>query len=117
MNWSCDLYCYESTDGWITHVAGNRVLGDIPKEPSWDLLDPASPDFDLAKWIEQHNAIMEFLDKAERVDIDLPYAGEHFIDDDLPSFKSRLMMLRSVGYRFPDYVLEQVDEEMNEASV
>lgn len=25
-NWKCDLYCYEDANGYITHVADNRIV-------------------------------------------------------------------------------------------
>jgi hypothetical protein len=49
----------------------------------------------------------------------LPHDGESFNDETLEDFLARLLMLREAGYRFPDYVLERVREEitaMNSAS-
>jgi hypothetical protein len=73
-------------------------------EPSFELpLDP--------EWGEKHNAVMDFLKYAKRAPIGLPHDGETFSDPDLPSFLARLEYLRSVGYSFPDYVLDDVRAE------
>lgn len=106
-NWRCDLYCYEDVSGgWTTHVAANKVVGDVPKEAD---LDP--PDF--KNYITTHKAAMAYLETAERKNIGLAYDGQTFNDDTLEDFRSRLLMLRAAGYHFPDYVLEEIDEEIN----
>lgn len=103
-NFGCDLYCYYDCDGGITtHVARNRVLGDIPKVPS---LATVSNE----EWLAAHQAQMSFIDTAERAHIGLPEDGESFNNPDLESFKSRLTYLRELGYVFPDYLFD-ADEE------
>ena len=126
-NFRCDLYCYESEEGFMTHVASNRVVGDIP-EASLDFLrDPNGSSSEVvmdrltnydAKWkkyIEDYKAQMKFLETAEREPIGLPYDGESYCDKTLEEFLQRLLHLRETGYIFPDYVLEAVREEMEEA--
>ena len=104
MNWKCDLYCYEGTGGFTTHVAGNRVQGNAP-----ELLPlTAPPD----EWLKAYRKQLAFLKNAERVDIGLPHDRETFVDPDLERFLERLMYLREVGYIFPDYVIESIKEEM-----
>lgn len=49
-----------------------------------------------------------------RHSIDLPHAGESFEDSSLEAFKARLLYLRSIGYRFPDCVLERIDDDIQE---
>lgn len=110
-NWRCDLYCYAHCDGgYTTHVAGNRVVGDIPPEP--ELRSPLPDDF-----MQKHNAVMDFLKDAERAPIGLPHDGETFSDPDLRSFLERLVTLRAAGYNFPDYVLDDVREEIDDAEM
>lgn len=109
-DFQCDLYCYESTDGgWVTHVAGNRIVGDIPKVDHLfgtdDIMD--------GLWFV-HCRQMEFIAAADHVAIGLPFDAMSFRDDTLAGFRARLLMLREAGYRFPDHVLERVDEEMRE---
>lgn len=112
-NWQCDLYCYEDCyGGWTTHVAGNRLVGDIPKA---NFPGPNATDADWTEFNKAHDAQMKWLETAKREDIGLPHDGESFNDPTLAEFKQRLLALRSIGYRFPDYVLEEVDQEMAEA--
>lgn len=108
MDFACDIYAYESVgDFWQIYVAGNRVLGDIPKLPPfprgeepWD------------EWRAAHKAQSAFLETAEREDITLPYAGDSLQCATLEDFKAKMLELRAIGYRFPDYVLEEIDEEI-----
>lgn len=107
-NWKCDLYCYESVHGgYYTHVAGNRIVGDVP-EIDWR----ASPD-DIAV---AYKVQREFMDNCKRRDIGLPHDCETFVDGDLESFKARLLMLREAGYSFSDLVLQEIDAEIAEAA-
>ena len=112
----CDLYCYEHVDGtWTTHVASNRPVWTPPEGGTWlDLPDPEDPQEARDAWMRKYRARQEALDKAERVKIGGPYDGQTFKDPTLWEFKARLLHLREVGYNFPDYVLEAVDEEMAE---
>lgn len=107
MNFSCDLYCYESEQGYVTHVAVNRTVGDIPKVDSSLFLDNTQENFD--KFLAQQKAQFEFLDTAERRPIGLKYDGQTFYDDK-DSFLSRLNMLREEGYRFPQITQEDIDD-------
>ena len=101
----CDVYCYEDVGGgYVTHVASNRVVGDIP--PSGD---PRQDTF-----FEEHQKQMAFLDKAERVPIGLAHDGESYNDTTLTEFRQRLVMLREAGYNIPSHVFESIDEEMME---
>lgn len=105
-NWKCDLYCYEDVSGGITtHVAGNRIVGDIPKVPF--ILN-----VDNKTWLKAHRKQMRFLGKAKRESIGLPYDGETFNDPDYESFLKRLFHLREAGYNFPDCVIEEVSMEV-----
>jgi hypothetical protein len=114
-NWDCDLYCYEHVDGgFTTHVAGNRVVGDVPKDMDFP---PAGTSKDeVAKWAEEavvsHRAQMAFLETAERKDIGLPHDGETFSDPDLESFLARVTSLRDMGYHVPDFVIESIKDEI-----
>jgi hypothetical protein len=113
-DFACDLYAYESVgDTWVIHVAGNRVVGDIPKLPPFPTAGITGKD---DPWIASYHlaakAQHEFLETAEREFIDLPFAGESLHCDTLQEFKEKMLMLREIGYNFPDYVLETIEEEM-----
>jgi hypothetical protein len=115
-NWKCDLYCYgELTGGYTTHVAGRRWIG----------LDPLTPD-PLERLSDQNLTGAEMMQRytepyyaggLELEDIDLPHAGRTFHDQTLELFRERVLSLRSLGYRVPDSVLEEIDEEIHEAAV
>lgn len=112
-DYQCDLYCYEDAlRGWVTHVALNRVVGDVPKL-DWSALRNCTPE-SAKKFSEQHARQHAFLMSCERRIIDLPHAGESFADSTLVSFRDRLLVLRMLGYRFPDEVLEEVEQELQE---
>ena len=57
---------------------------------------------------------MEALKDCERVDIDHPLAGQHWNLATLEQVREKLLYLRSEGFNFPDYVLEEVEEEMQD---
>jgi hypothetical protein len=115
-DYRCDLYCYEdASGGWTTHVARSRYVGERP-HPDWSGLigrvcDPAR----VALFWEQHTALSDWLATAERVPIGLPHAGATFNDPTPQAFRDRLIALRELGYHFPDYVLEKIDQEIAEA--
>lgn len=107
----CDLYCYEDVaGGWTTHVAGNRILGDIPHE-DWKLLATGRTE-DAKEFMRQHRAQSDFLKTAQRAPIGLPHDGQSFNDPTLEAFRARVVALREMGYRCPDYVLDAIDEEI-----
>lgn len=109
---NCDLYCYEDRDGWVTHVAGNRVVGEVPHVDYWLMGSPAeSAAAELARQMEVQDA---FLETCERVPIGLGHDGATFHDGSLEAFRDRLVMLRDAGYRFPAEVLAQVSLEISE---
>lgn len=107
-NWRCDLYCYaDVSGGYTTHVAGNRIVGNIPEVPSILNTPPEA-------WLKAHRRQMDFLQTAKHEKIGLPYDGQSFSDCDLKLFLERLLHLRQVGYNFPDEVIEEVGREMRE---
>ena len=108
-NFKCDLYCYGCDTGYVTHVARNRIVGDVPTIHTRALLDGAREEFN--KSLKMHD---EFLDTCERVSIGLEHDGKCFVDRCLEDFRDKIVELIEMGYRVPDYVLEEIDEEMKE---
>jgi len=107
-DWSCDIYCYEDCwGGFTTHVAGNRVVGDIPKTPP---LTKAS----ISDYMVAHKAQMAFLEMCQRKPLGLPHAGESFNDPDAASCADRLEELRVIGYNVPQYAIDALREEAEE---
>lgn len=109
MNWSCDLYIYQGVDGnFHTHVAGRRILGEVPKVDN-SIFHPDVYTEELGKiWSIQHQAQMDFLECCKREKINLAFAGEYFVDSG-ESLIERLQVLREIGYNFPEITLEDLE--------
>lgn len=91
LDYGCDLYCYESADGgFITHVARNRVVGDVPH-------------FDWKDIGGTLTAQQEFLKTAERKPIGLPFDGKTFSDPTEEDMIKRVKDLIETGYRAPEF--------------
>lgn len=108
-DFSSDLYCYEDcAGGFTTHVAGRRVIYSEPLPPPIELTADNVP-----QWHERHQKVMEMHRTGQMAAINLPHVGETFNDDTLEEFLDRLVYLRDIGYRFPDYVIDTVKEEIS----
>lgn len=103
-DWACDIYAYESKEGFIIHVAKNRVIGDVPKLGA----SPENPNDKeaCAEWLRAYEAQMEFMRTAKYEDIGLPLDGETYVLDGPDAYRAKMLELRAAGYRFPDYALE-----------
>lgn len=98
-SYRCDLYVYESDDGFHTHVAGCRHVLD------WsDLPPPVDVREDPEGYLSRHKALMAALDGAGLEPIGGPHDGESFIDGDAESCADRVAALRAAGYWCPDDV-------------
>jgi len=107
-DFSCDVYVYENCiGGWTTHVAGNRVLGDIPKTP------PMEQD-NMPAFVAAYKAQMDFLETAKRAPIGLPHDGESFDDPSPGDCADRLESLRAEGYVVPQYAIDALRGEQSE---
>jgi hypothetical protein len=119
----CDLYIYESCmGGFITHVAGNKPRGYIPR------LLPAPPHawFQGSKlqhlgwkvwsraWMWSNSLQMLYLDHAPRRSLTLPHAGGSFSDPTGPACAERVRGLIALGYRVPDGVVDALEEAGDE---
>ena len=111
-NWHCDLYCYHHVDGYYaTEVAYRRIVGDIPEA---NMPGPGFTDEDWAEYVKAYKTQMDFVRDAEKRKIGLDYDGCSFADATPEEWLGTLNLLRQVGYRFPDYVIEAAQEEINE---
>ena len=108
-NFGCDVYIYGSQYGYELHIAGNRVIGDVPKLT--DLL--GNPE----EFLKSHKAQMDFLDTAKRERIKLPYSGESFTFSEPIDLLEKLKELKSLGYRIPKYVFEEIEEEIKQEGI
>jgi len=104
-DWKSEVYCYESCyGGFVICLAGNKVIGDVPK------LDWSSSDALQATYQAQ----MDYLETAERRDIELPYAGEQFTVDTAEECAEKLIYLRDLGYYVPQRAIDALIEESKE---
>lgn len=103
----CDLYVYESAEGYMIHTAQNRIVGEVPRMPS--IFDVTAEE-----WTRQHRKQMEFIRTAKREKIEGEFANNTFIERDLEDAIARLEMLRAAGFRFPDDVLTALREELED---
>lgn len=115
-SYRCDLYVYEGQDGYVTHVASGRYVDPpVPSPYEWDeckrlLAEEAGG----GAWQRAVTAFHAALEACAIEPIDLPHAGASFYDPDARSLRQRLTDLRELGYRFPDYVMDAVEEDINE---
>lgn len=97
--WSlgCDIYCYESRDGFVISVASLRIVGA-------PLPDIRSPEFS--------KAYNERMDGLPKVRIGKRFDGRTYTEHNIPAALERLTILRSEGYRFPDDVLTDLQDQL-----
>lgn len=109
MNFACDLFVYGSSFGYTVHVAEMRFrdTSQLPEAP-----DPFLP---YEEWFHLNAERDAIFDTLVSEKIDLPHAGETFTLDTLSELRDRLVELRGLGYRFPDAVLEMIDDEEEKA--
>lgn len=114
-DFNCDLYVYNSgNDQYTIHVAGNRVVGNVPKITS-DYMDAGDPK-DMVRckeWISQYDAQINWLINCERENITLKYAGESFTLSGEMAI-AKLHELKALGYKFPNYVITDIEDELAE---
>lgn len=114
-DFQCDLYCYaDCRGGFTTWVASNRIVYDKSLPPPVTFKKGAPTEAEWKRFVARDRVVSKMLDKAKRVPIDHPVAGAQFTDPTLKVFRSRLVALRKMGFRFPDYALERIDEEIAE---
>lgn len=106
-NFNCDIYAYEHVDGYYAiHVAGRRKREACKNEPHPNLFafgfsnkgTPAEKSAALDAYRDAVDAQME--------PIGLPHDGKSFSEPTFEAYKARMLELRALGYKFPDYALE-----------
>ena len=109
-----DVYVYEDVGGgYTTHVAGRRVVGDAP-HLDWKgfVAGVVTPE----EFTRQNKAQHEWLDRAEHIEIGLSHDNESFYHLSLEETIETLEMLRAEGYYVPQYALDALREDLDEAS-
>jgi len=101
----CDVYVYEDVcGGWTTHVAGNRIVGEIPRVPD---ITTAPQD----EWARAYQKQTAFLDGAKHEPIGGPHDGETFNDPSPSECADRLDSLRADGYTVPQHAIDELRDE------
>lgn len=109
LDFGCDVYAYEdSAGGYTIHLAHNRVVGTIPTVPGLGAVSTQA-------YLTAHNAQLDFVTAAPRERLTLPHAGETLHERSLEDLLDRLQALRTLGYRFPDHVLDVIESEIEDA--
>lgn len=96
-----DVYCYESAEGFVTHVAVKRYHFVKPFPPPIGVGEPG--------WAEREKKVMRRVARAKTISIGGPHDGESFVDPTEHAMKLRLIMLKNVGYHVPAGVIEALE--------
>jgi len=86
-------------------VASKKHIGPIPEMP--DILKVSVDD-----WLKAYKAQAKALDESELKPIGLSEDGKTFNDPDPESFLERVKWLKGLGYSIPDYVIDEIQEEI-----
>lgn len=108
----CDLYIYESSVGWVTNVCGSKT--DLPDDvyPPQVPFGPSVEEF--AVWLARKRAVTTMINEAGLVPIGLPHDGESFCDATPGECADRAESLRALGYRVPQYAIDQLRRDQEE---
>lgn len=106
-NYKCDVYAYEHVGGgFVIHVANNRYVGDIPQ------VDNSLLDSNIKEWSKQQAEQDKYLQSCGTQPIGLAHDGEMFVCDTLEDMQDTLLRLKGDGYHVPDYVFDEIKEEI-----
>lgn len=103
-DFQCDVYCYQSDKGWEIHVARYRFECVTP-------LPPSVPMSDVDAWLKRYKKVAKMFDEAKLKKIGLACDGESFCDIDPQSAADRLKELRAMGYKVPQYAIDDLTDE------
>ncbi len=108
-DYQCDVYVYESVyRGYVINVARSRIV--FKKE----LPSPVSMK-DTMLWLDRHNKIMDMVHAATREPIGLSNDGVNYCEETAEDCAIKLLDLKEEGYRVPQYAIDYLIEEQDEA--
>lgn len=105
----CDVYVFESSEGWETMVACRRHL-----VPDADIPPPINFLEDTSGYMSRERRVREMIETAGYAAIGLPHDGECFLDCSPGECADRLEGLQALGYRVPGYAIDALREEQAE---
>lgn len=102
-DYQCDVYVYESKDGYEVHIASSRYVFSEPLPP------PETPN--TPESFERHKRINEIVGKSKTEPITLPFAGESHTIETAIDCAYVLIELKSIGYNVPQYAIDRLLSE------
>ena len=111
MDGLCDVYAYESDEGYQIHLSAKRIMGPQTYVPFSEF---SRDQVTSEEFFEAYQLYVKALQNSAYVDNNLPYGMESYNLESLEEFLCKMLELREVGYLFPDYVLGTIIGEMNE---
>lgn len=104
-NWMCDVYVYESAEGYKCHVAASRLpQGSIPPVTANMFTEPDT-------WRQEQLERLDALDRVESQPIGLKHDGESFTVPSPGECGDLLERLRVEGYNVPQFAIDALREE------
>jgi hypothetical protein len=98
------LYCYESDEGFVIHIAARKAIIDR------SLLKPVTSS--IQDIIDNNYILNDLLSECEYEEINLPYAGETFIEETEQDMYKRILELNKLGYYVPQDLLNEIEESL-----
>jgi hypothetical protein len=113
-DFQCDVYVYESEDGFIIHVADNQLVWDVPLPEHYTWEDG---EFDFDRWHARHLQMRALLDDPtthRRIPIKSKHAGKTYTCATAGEAATNLRVLQLDGLQVPEFAIEALVEEHNE---
>lgn len=108
-DYQCDLYIYETAEGIVCNVA-TRHLENEPEPLSFcELIEGRMT---AAEFTAAYKARSDVIDSLPLINIDLPHAGEFRTFGTWGELLEYVNELKALGHRVPDWVIENIRQEV-----
>ena len=107
-DFSCDLYIYESAEGYVTHVALNRIVFERPLPAPVPHPPKDAPVTAWTAHLQRHTLIHDIVRASLKLPIGGPCDGQTFTDATLDDLLARVRGLIADGYVCPDAVVTAI---------
>ncbi len=111
MDGLCDVYAYQSDEGYQIHLSAVRIMGPQLHVP---FLEFYQDKVTSEEFFEAYRLYMDALQNSAYIENNLPYGTQSFCCADLTEFYHMMQELRGLGYLFPNHVLSTILEEIEE---
>lgn len=110
-DFGCDVYAYESAEGFTVHVAEARYVGDIPKVSPM----PFNQGDELwTEWFVAYEKQTKVVAGLSTKNIGLEYDRQTFVFQTLQEFLDGMLDIQSKGYNVPEWTLESIRQEISD---